>query len=66
MAQRTPDPAVVFADCSLIFCIEFMANAAVVCVQPKAYHFRMEKCTWKSVRCHFPPSIPLTEFLRSC
>ena len=40
-AQRKPDPAKVLADASLNSCIDFMANAAVVCVQPEAYHFRM-------------------------
>lgn len=64
VAQRKPDPAVVFTDASLICCSGFMANAAVVFVQPEAYHFRIIHCTWKPKRCHFSPSIASTEYLR--
>jgi len=63
VAQRKPDPLGALADASFICCIEFMAIAVIVCVQPKAYHFRMEKCTWKPKRCHFPPRIASTEYL---
>lgn len=48
MAQRKPDPAVVFADGSFICCIEFMANVAVGYVWPQAYHFRMIQCAWRT------------------
>jgi hypothetical protein len=47
-AGRKPELAILLANSSFIFCIEFMANAAVVYVQPQAYHFRMTQCAWET------------------
>lgn len=47
MSQRKPDPVGDLAGALFICCIEFVANAAVVCMQPEAYHFRMIQCAWE-------------------